>query len=1734
MALNTNAQITAKYSSNVISGCVPLSVNFNDLSTGSPVRWEWDLGNGNQSTLQNPSALFTTAGTYQISLKVWDASNNQSVVSSLSIKVFKLPVADFDVSVSTACALETINFSDKSAIGDATINNWSWDFGNGLVSNAKNPSMAYKSDGLFNVSIIIKDANGCESNKLKVDYIKIHPIPVPSFIAKPSYSCKAPVSVAFENKTNSSNLHTFDWDFGNGRNSTIENPSNTYNSYGNYTVSLTAKNSFGCLNKLTVVDAVKVQPIKANFKINNNNICIYEFLDIENLTNSDFSGNTYLWKFSDGTISTEKTPKKKFASSGSYTVKLIVKNGDCIDSLTYPLSISVFEKPTTQMYVNEKFSCTAPFGLTLLTSGSQLKKVEYYLDDQYINFQPNITLNYKLYEYKSYKVMTVSTDQKNCRDTIYETIEVDRPEVAIIPSDTGSCIPFKLDFDSKIISKYPIVSKEWTLDSNVFSTLDKPTRTYTEIGRRKVILKVKNSKGCESTDFIYVSSGNKVNPDFKFDTLITCNRNDVKVINLTKDINYSKISWKWDIGGDKEPIRDQFLYQFHTSPGKKDVKLFANLFGCKDSIVKRMYVEVLVPYVTISAINFDSCKTINELHLKANLTGAHRFNWQVGNKVFYDTSIILYPPFSSSIRLNGANDTNKCTDYEYFIFPSKERNVIAHIMTDGIEKCMPYKVDFTSVYNTKNSRSRWTLNGNIVSETNKYVHHFNKSGSYHLKLLEYDDEGCEDERDFYHNIEGSPIKANAITNSICLPMEITLTDSLYNSFNNYWIINQVDTIKSDQFSKKIIVRTLPDNNKGNVLVQFVTPAKNDCNEKLDFTFKTQGPTATILKSGNIQCEHQTVIYRANVESITNNNNFTLKWTFYDGSTSTDKEPVKLIAKGGSYKTILEVNDGLCTSIVVDESNYTGSYIKVDFDADPRGVFCPPLKTTFIDKSTSSRTNIISWDWDFGDGTFSKEQHPQKSYLRAGNFDVSLKITDNRGCETFLEKEGFILVEGPKGNFSFEKNKGCVPHTVSFMGAINNEVNIEWDLGDGNLKHDKNFTHTYVNAGRYIPSVILSDDKGCRYALPPIDTINVYNYPIAKFEAIGVCLDNFIELQNQSENPNIDTSCLYEWYDQKQQLFSTIHSPSSKFLSEGSQTVKLKVTNNGGCANAISKDVVVHKPNSKLFAEKNEICLGSSLVLENKSESKLPIKSTQWFINDSMFEFSLPKYHFNALKSGLYQFRLIVFDNEDCSDTMDKSLFITVGDTFPPSAIPIYRVSVENDYTVELKHSKNDILDFLKYEVYQQNGNKYQKVIESNKIDDTINFIKPLNTLRQSYCFKVNTRNFCLKALSIDSLKEHCSVEVKANPAINANILKWNAYKGWPVKQYDIYKEHLKEKNRYEYLATVDGNTLSYIDTTIICNVRNYYKILAKENGGYNEHSWSDTCAAQPIWQNTVNPNEIWRATVENDQSVLIEWIYPNYNKIPLKEVLLEKIDLNRNAKSIKVFNFADEPYLLDLNTKVHERNYIYRTKVVDICNDTSQYSNIGQNILLKTSFNENFQKPQLTWNRYQKWHEDVEYYVIERMNDIGIFEMIDRTVNNTDTIYVDHTAPISCHPNYVYRVMGVRNQPFKSDSSFYVTSLSNTSDAMPKSTLFMPNAFSPDQNNINELFGPKGQFIKRYDFSIFNRWGEKIFQTNQCLENWDGKFKGETCMEGVYLYVLEALGADNKHYQLKGTFTLLR
>ena len=87
---------------------------------------------------------------------------------------------------------------------------------------------------------------------------------------------------------------------------------------------------------------------------------------------------------------------------------------------------------------------------------------------------------------------------------------------------------------------------------------------------------------------------------------------------------------------------------------------------------------------------------------------------------------------------------------------------------------------------------------------------------------------------------------------------------------------------------------------------------------------------------------------------------------------------------------------------------------------------------------------------------------------------------------------------------------------------------------------------------------------------------------------------------------------------------------------------------------------------------------------------------------------------------------------------------------------------------------------------------------------------------------------------------------------------------------------------------------------------------------------------------------------------------------------------------------------------------------------------------------------------------------------------------------------------------------------------------------FLPTAFSPNHDGLNDVLYVRGNGIRDIAFSIYNRWGEKVFESHKISDGWDGTFKGKPLGSAVFVYRLELIFTNGDHTTSKGNVTLIR
>ena len=293
-------------------------IYFFDDSTGTYDSWYWEFGDGGNSTEQNPTHAYISAGNYTVSLTV-GGSGNDTETKADYITVLALPEANFHADMTTVCAGTEIDFFDDST---GVYDTWFWEFGDGTNSTAQNPSHAYNSAGTYTVSLTVSNACG-QSTHTRADYITVRPLPEADFYASNIQPC-ANVEIGFFDDSTGT-YDSWYWDFGDGSNSTAQNPYHTYVTAGTYTVSLTVGNGCGDDTE-TKIDYITVLPLpQANFHASDTNP--YVNVGIDFFDDSTGTYDSWYWDFGDGSNSTAQSPSHTYATAGNYTVSLTVSNG---------------------------------------------------------------------------------------------------------------------------------------------------------------------------------------------------------------------------------------------------------------------------------------------------------------------------------------------------------------------------------------------------------------------------------------------------------------------------------------------------------------------------------------------------------------------------------------------------------------------------------------------------------------------------------------------------------------------------------------------------------------------------------------------------------------------------------------------------------------------------------------------------------------------------------------------------------------------------------------------------------------------------------------------------------------------------------------------------------------------------------------------------------------------------------------------------------------------------------------------------------------------------------------------------------------------------------------------------------------------------------------------------------------------------------------------------------------
>lgn len=282
--------------------------------------------------------------------------------------------------------------------------------------------------------------------------------------------------------------------------------------------------------------------------------------------------------------------------------------------------------------------------------------------------------------------------------------------------------------------------------------------------------------------------------------------------------------------------------------------------------------------------------------------------------------------------------------------------------------------------------------------------------------------------------------------------------------------------------------------------------------------------------------------------------------------------------------------------------------------------CHGNTTVFTDSSTNTPGSIASWTWDFGDGSNTdNSQNPSHLYTSAGTLAATLIVSNNFGCADTTTKPVQVFYNPVAG---FTHTPVCKGNSMAFTDTSSVDLSTSivsylWDFGDGSSTSAiQNPGHLYASAGTYTVTLTVKTSDSCSSTTS--SAVTVFDAPQSAFSYNNTCLNSPIILSNNSVDPAMGVIASWSWdFGDGSPPNTNTFSPQHPYANPGNYTVTLiSFSSNLGCSDTVNATVTIFALPVADFNYTPE-CLGDSVPFVNLSTvSGDVITGTTWFFGDA--------------------------------------------------------------------------------------------------------------------------------------------------------------------------------------------------------------------------------------------------------------------------------------------------------------------------------------------------------------------------------------------------------------------------------------------------------------------------------------------------------------------------------------
>jgi len=1192
---------------------------------GYVASYVWNFGDGNVTTVTTPTIThyYTQSGNYTVVLIVSDNSGYTDSTSKTITVLPHPPTADFTYSPNFPIIGEIVTFNaSRSYDLDGIINSYTWNFGDGNTTNTTNQTTThtYTNYGNYTVTLTVTDSQGLSNNKTSI--VGIRDYPTANFTMSPTIALvnsPATFNASLSTPNGGVIVYCF-WDFGDGAKLNTTNPISThvYAAIGNYTVTLTVGDSEG-LNGTTLKTVQVGQKPTANFTYSPGNPYVGDTLTFNASSSYDTDGFvvSYMWDFGDGSPilnTTNPVIIHVFSIGGNNTVALTV-----VDNLgfsdTKPVSISVNKAPVADFTYSPGSpiaGATATFNASLSYDARRsIANYTWDFGDGNVTTTTNQIVMHAFSNEGNYSVRLTVLDTGGYNDTRIRTIVIRNypiADFAISPAYPIKNEAATFNASSTNPRGGTITNYSWDFgDGTKLNTTTPITNhVYLTVGQYNSTLIVTDSEGLTNTISKIIKVRDYPTADFTWSPIQPIATEAIIFNASASRPNSGTIAnYTWSFGdGNVTTTSNPLIYHSYTHRANYTVTLTVmNSEGLTTSTAKNIVVLDAPP---ISNFSINPQAQVMNQPLSFNASASYdpdgsivNYTWNFGDG---NTTTVVGTVITHAYVATGK--------YTVTLTVTDDQGLNGTI-SKAVEISLAPVVNFTyapteifvgnmttfnasASYDPDGSIANYTWNfgdGNTTTTTNPIVYHtYAAGGDYQTGLTVCDNKGLTSTISTTIHVKGYPIPRFMWTPPFPIAGETTTFDASLSSSNGGTIVNYTWNFgDGTQLNTTSPTATHVYNNTyGDFTVTLGIINSDGLSNFTSKVVRIRGiPVASFDYSPKPAQRRIPMIFDATSSNPKGGMIINYTWNFGDGNSTTTTNPTitHFFQDGGIYQVNLTIFDSeSLSSYLVKQVAVYKAYPVASFTQTPEKPVTSETATFNASQSYDPDGSIINYTWNFGDGntTTTIMSIIYHAYTNAGTFNVTLTLIDNDGYATSTSHLIQVIAR-PLPNFAWSPQPPIFYQSVTFNASSSSAgsgsiINYTWNFGDGSTTTTTNpiTTHVFNETGFRNVTLTLVNSEGL--ANSTSKWVGIYGTPSVNFTWTPTTpsANESVSFDSSASQPNGGYIVSYVWD------FGDGTTPSStpyqtithRFVTAGTYSVTLNVTNSGGVVGTTSKSIVV--------------------------------------------------------------------------------------------------------------------------------------------------------------------------------------------------------------------------------------------------------------------------------------------------------------------------------------------------------------------------------------------------------------------------------------------------------------------------------------------------------------------------------------------------------------------------------